>query len=91
MARTGLAFLSLLALASCLAPSTTKKITTLGEIDMTDMVCRRAVPIGTSMPKTICARQADWAKYDERQIAASERMQDLLREQPNVGAFNRGH
>ncbi len=95
MPRTGLLFLAALALADlalagCVTPTTTKRITTLGEVDMTNMVCRREVPTGSSKPKTTCARAEDWAAYDKREAAASEAFFDAWRQLPNVDKFNRG-
>lgn len=88
--RSGLAFLAALALAGCVTPTTTKKVMTLGEVDMTNMVCRREVPTGSNHGRTVCARPEDWAAYDKRQAAASEAFFDYSRGLPNVDKFNRG-
>ena len=89
MARTGWLFLAALALAGCVTPPT-KRITTLGEVDMTNMVCRHEVPTGSTKAKTTCARAEDWAAYDKREAAASEAFFDASRQLPNVDKFNRG-
>jgi hypothetical protein len=82
--------LAALALAGCVTPSVTKEVTTLGEVDMTDMVCRREVPTGSNHGHTVCAHAKDWAAYDKRQAAASEAFFDYTRGLPNVGRYNRG-
>lgn len=89
MTRTGLAIFTALALSGCVTPLATKTVTTLGEVDMTNMVCRRETPVGTAMPKTMCASPEAWAAYDKRQAAASEGLFAYARELPNVDKFNR--
>jgi hypothetical protein len=90
MMRTGLAFIAALALAGCVTPTTSKRVTTLGEVDMTNMICRRETLTGTTLPKTTCAHAEDWAAYDKRQAAASEGLFEYARQLPNVGRYNRG-
>ena len=78
------------ALASgCATPSVNKQVTTLGQVDMTGMVCRRAVPIGSSLPKTVCATQAAWNKQDARALAFSEQLHDQSNRQTNTDPFGR--
>ena len=89
MLRTGFVLLAGLALAGCITPTITKRITTLGQVDMTNMVCRREVLTGSNSPKTTCASKEDWAAYDERQAAVSQALFESARQLPNVDKFNR--
>src|SRR5882672_4531042 len=78
------------ALASgCTTPSVNKQVTTLGQVDMTGMVCRRAAPTGSSLPKTICATQAAWDRSDAQAIAFSEQLHDESNRQTNTDPFGR--
>ncbi|MBI1358943.1 MAG: hypothetical protein GC155_01530 [Alphaproteobacteria bacterium] len=78
-----------LVLAGCVTPSYTKKVTTLGQVDMTGLECRRVQPIDSHAQRTMCATPASWAKYDRKQIAASEEFFAATRNLPNVDKFNR--
>ena len=76
--------------AGCAAtPSYTKTVTTLGEVDTSGLVCRRARPVGSSIPKTICTSQAAWDRQDAAEAQASERMRDAANRQTNVDQFGR--
>jgi hypothetical protein len=90
MARAGLVFLAAFALAGCVTPLTTKQVTTLGEVDMANMVCRREAPLGSHKEKTTCASPEAWAVYDKQQAAVSETLFEYARQLPNVDKFNRG-
>lgn len=90
MARTLWILVTALAVTGCVTPSYTKQVTTLGEVDMTGLQCRRVDPIDSHMQRTMCATPASWAKYDRKQIAASEAFFSATRTMANVDKFNRG-
>lgn len=75
--------------AGCVTPSVNKQVTTLGQVDMTGMVCRRAAPTGSSLPKTVCATQAAWDREDARAIAFSEKLHEESNRQTNTDPFGR--
>lgn len=79
-------------LASCtLAPSVVKSRTMMTPTDIAaaGLVCRTQAPIGSNLPKSICASESAWAAYDRRARLASEELFSKGRETSNVGRFNR--
>jgi hypothetical protein len=61
------AALALLA-AGCAAGSTvTRTSTTLGEVDMKGLECRRQPRIDSLLGETICASPEAWAEFDARE------------------------
>jgi hypothetical protein len=86
--RTVLVLAAVVAIAGCsIAPKVTKQRMTLGEADISGMECRRAKPIDSNLPRTICASPTSWAAYDEQARAATD---DLLFRGRELGnAFGR--
>ncbi len=73
MTRSGVVVLVALLLASCsTSPSITRTKTTLGEVDMTGLECKRDTPAGSSIARTICATPEDWAKLESEEAARSQ-------------------
>jgi hypothetical protein len=90
MALAGCAAMAALAPGCATKPSFTRTVTTLGEVDMTGMVCRRSAPAGSHIPQTVCASQATWDRQDAAEAAASARLRDDGNRQTNVDQFGRG-
>jgi hypothetical protein len=89
MIRIVLTLAVIAAVSGCTTPSVTKQKMTLGEANIGGLECRREKPLGTNMPRTICASPDAWAKFDE-----AARYEDFLafqkaRSGTNAGAFNR--
>lgn len=90
MSRTVLMLTAAAVIAGCSAtPSVTKQRMTLGEANISGMECRREKPIGTVMPRTICASPLAWAEYDEEQRRESDLLFQYTRSRPTAGGFNR--
>jgi hypothetical protein len=90
MIRTCLAAAAALGLGACAGittPTITHTSSTLGETDMTGLVCRQEVPIGSNRPQTVCASPTAWAEYDRQQQARAERMLDDASQGTNVRQF----
>lgn len=76
--------------AGCsLTPSVKKQTMTLGEIDMSNLVCRRDTPPDSNVPRTICASPQSWAAFDENRRRETDDILAEGRKHANVGAFNR--
>jgi len=69
-----------LASGCSMTPSVTKQRMTLAEANITDMKCRRGASTGTSIPKTVCADPAIWAKYDAHNADESDKFIDEARD-----------
>lgn len=79
-----------LAASACsTTPIVTKQNMTLGEANIEGMECRRDKPIGSNMPKTICASPQAWAAFDKAAAYETSLARQAAREVNNVGAFNR--
>ena len=70
-------------------PTVTKQKMTLGEAHIEGMECRPDIPLGTNMPRTICASKAAWAKFDADERYESELAFQKARSGANAGPFNR--
>jgi hypothetical protein len=83
-----------LLLAGCAtapAPSYIKEVTTLGQVDMTGLVCRTDQVTGSMQKKTYCASPEAWAKYDARMAQKNDDLFAYNRSQTNVvDIFRRG-
>ncbi|MBI1340947.1 hypothetical protein GC169_12170 [bacterium] len=88
----GLALIALAVAASaCASPATvTKTRTTLGEVDLTGLECRRETDAGSIRARTICAAPADWAAFEARSIERTQRQLDEADRYTNVFQFGRG-
>jgi hypothetical protein len=86
--RIVLALAAFAAVAACsTTPTVTKERMTLGEANISGMECRRARPIDTNLPRTICANPSSWAAYDKQARTATD---DLLSRGRELGnAFGR--
>lgn len=90
MIRTCLFAAAAVALGACASvttPAIVHTSSTLGETDMTGLVCRQEVPIGSNRPQTVCASPTAWAEYDRQQQARAERMLDDASRSTNVRQF----
>lgn len=82
MKRIGVVILLATLLGACTtSPSVTRTRTTLGEVNMDGLECRRDKPAGSSIGRTICATPENWAKYDADQRAKTQAMLDRNRDQ----------
>jgi hypothetical protein len=76
-------------LAGCATePKITKETMTLAEANIEGLECRIDNPMGSNMPRTICASPAAWAKYDRNQEFNTDKMLENGRSSPN-NAFDR--
>jgi hypothetical protein len=78
-----------LAAACSMTPTVTKERMTLGDVDMTNMECRRDTPPDSNVPRTICATPQAWAAFDENRRRETDAILAEGRKHANVGAFNR--
>jgi hypothetical protein len=80
--------------ATAPTPLYTKTNTTLGQVDMTGLVCRREVSTKSRKPETVCASPEQWAAFDKRmqtkndQIFAAIRRESISNE-PNCARGDR--
>ena len=82
MKQVGAVLVLAVLLGGCAAsPSVNRTKTTLGEINMDGLECRRDKPPGSSIPRTICASPDDWANYEKDQKAKTQAMLDRARDQ----------
>lgn len=72
-----------------LTPTVTKQTMTLGEVDMSNLVCRRDTPPDSNVPRTICASAESWAAFDSNRLRETDEILAEGRKHANVGAFNR--
>lgn len=80
--RAAIVFIAAIAVAGCSTqPTVRKTVTTLGEVDMTGMECRREGVTGSMRSETVCASPETWAVYDAKQRAET----DALLAQQRVG------
>jgi hypothetical protein len=56
-----------------------KEVTTLGQVDMTGLVCRTDQVTGSIRKKTYCASPEMWARYDARMRDQSDAIYDISR------------
>jgi hypothetical protein len=77
------------AVSACTTPSVTKQRMTLGEANISGMECRREKPVGTNLPRTVCASPEAWEKFDEAARAENDLALQKARSGTNAGAFNR--
>lgn len=72
-------------------PTFTREKTMMTPSQIADMglICRKITPIGTTIPRNMCASEAAWENYDERGVLSSEALFREVRSVPNVGRFNR--
>jgi hypothetical protein len=83
-----LAVFAILLMSSCATqPRVTKVVMPLGEVDMTGLECRVERPVGTNMPRQICARPEAWAELDERALERKDALLEDARTAGN-GRFN---
>ena len=63
----------------------TREKTTLTPAQIADMglECREETPIGTTIPRSICASPEQWAAYEDRTVAGTKTYFDELRRNPN--------
>ena len=87
--RITLALAAIAAVSACATPDVTKQRMTLGEANISGMECRRETPIGTNMPRTVCASPEAWAKFDEAARYENFLAEQKARSGTNAGAFNR--
>lgn len=77
MTRTGAMVLTVILLGACTStPSITRTKTTLGQVDMEGLECRRDRQAGSNIGRTICATPASWANYENEGAAKSQAMLD---------------
>lgn len=90
MSKTVLMLAATAFMVGCSAtPSVTKQRMTFGEANVSGMECRRERPMGTVMPRTICASPLAWAEYDEKQRLESDLLFQYTRSRATSGGFNR--
>ena len=70
-------------------PSVIKQRMTLGEANIEGLECRRDTPMGTNLPRTVCASAEAWAKFDAAARYESDLAFEKARSGTNAGAFNR--
>ncbi len=70
-------------------PTVTKQRMTLGEANIEGMECRVERPIGSVVPRTVCASPQAWANFDKAAAYETSLARQAAREVNNVGAFNR--
>lgn len=89
--RTAVILCGLILTACSATPSVVKTdaMMTPAQIAEAGLVCRTQPPIGSALPRTICASEQAWAAYDRRARLASEDLFAAGRELPNSGRFNR--
>lgn len=68
-------------------PAISRTTATLGEVDMTGLVCRQEKPIDSNQKRTVCASPEAWAAYDKRMIEHSEAFFDEQVRQANTDQF----
>ncbi len=86
--KTALLGLAALVAAGCaIQPTITHTRSTLGEVDMTGMVCRTEKPVGSNSQQTVCASREAWARYDANGLAQANRLLDDAKESTNVRQF----
>lgn len=80
-----------LAAACSTQPSFTREKTMMTPSQIADMglTCRKITPIGTTIPRNMCASEAAWDNYDEQGVLSSEELFRETRTIPNAGRFNR--
>jgi hypothetical protein len=90
MTRTFLMLTAAVLVAGCsMTPSVTKQRMTLGEANIEGMECRRERPMGTNLPRTVCASPEVWAKFDAAARYESDLAFEKARSGANSGPFNR--
>lgn len=67
----GLIALCAAALTGCASHSITRTQTTLGEVDMNGLECRRENQPGSSIGRSYCTSPEAWAKLDAKEKAQS--------------------
>jgi hypothetical protein len=91
MTRTGVLLLLATLVAACSAtPSINRTRTTLGEVNMEGLECRRDKPPGSSIGRTICATPENWAEYEKAQSDTSQAALDRRRDQSDNRIFYPG-
>ena len=81
MTRTGALVLTVMFLGACTTtPSITRTKTTLGQVDMEGLECRRDRQAGSNIGRTICASPESWANYENVEAAKSQAMLDDIDE-----------
>lgn len=85
----GPAAIAALAAGCSMTPTVTKQTMALGDVDMSNLVCRRDTPPDSNVPRTICASPQAWAAFDENRRRETDDILAEGRKHANVGAFNR--
>jgi hypothetical protein len=86
---TASAVLSLTVAACSASPIYTRTHTTLGEVDLTGLECRKDTPINTNVPRTVCASPEAWAAYQKEEAERAERVREEADRYTNVNQFGR--
>lgn len=77
MTRIGAVVLIVMLVGACTTtPSITRTRTTLGEVDMEGLECRRDRQAGSNIGRTICASPASWANYENEEATKSQALLD---------------
>ncbi len=63
-------------LAACASHPVTRTQTTLGEVNMEGLECRRENQPGSSIGRSYCTSPEAWAKYDAKEKAQSRMLLD---------------
>ncbi len=91
MTRTGVLLLLATLVAACSAtPSINRTRTTLGEVNMEGLECRRDKPPGSSIGRTICATPENWAQFEADESEESQAMLDRQRDDTDNRVLYRG-
>lgn len=74
-----LSVITLVALcAACsMKPAVTRNVTTLGEVNMEGLDCRRLKQPGSNIWQTICASPAAWAQEDAREAEVAQSLRSV--------------
>lgn len=71
----GFVVASTIMLGACAVdPAVQRTTTTLGEVNMEGMECRRVGEVGSLMKRTICASPQQWAESDKEDKRATDEM-----------------
>lgn len=91
MTRSGVFVLAAFVLAACTAtPTISRTKTTLGEVDMTGLECRREKASGSNIGRTICASPQTWANYENVEASKSQALLDNIQDNTDNRRLYRG-
>lgn len=80
---TGLLVVVATTLSACASHSISRTRTTLGQVNMEGLECRRENQPGSSIGRSYCTSPEAWASYDAKEKAQSKALLDRSQDEDN--------